>query len=626
MPDVFCPACALRHALAIGNPLPTTLSVQRRIWPIGFGWFRRLLTRNLAENSPQVVLASAEEKGEPSPLMSRADPVPGDFIEDYEILEKIGGNMGLVFKASHRRLNKVVALKLIPISDPALLARFEREIRVMGQLEHPNLVTAADARNVGPWILVAMEWIDGMDLHQLVKRQGHLPVAACCEAAREAALGLQYAHEHGLIHRDIKPSNLMLTRSGTIKVIDMGLALIMEDTTLQLTQAGLVLGTMSYCAPEQIRDASHVDIRADIYSLGCTLYHLLTGKSPYWQRKTFAEVVQAHLNDPFPSLAEARPESPAALEAVLARMTAKDREARFSTPSEVVEALEPFAKGADLKRLVPAATLPSPHVRVSAGKAPPTPEGRRPAASGEARPKARWPLVAAMLVVLLAIAGTVFVARRHAPVVVLMDTTAEHGVYDDDNKKSEKSGSSNAKELVKALRGIFLPENMHEVPVDLEWARQDYVRSSHPDLLIIHRSVFYHPVAAALNLPYPPFTNHVDHQKNHEEFQEFEHRYQILGDNKLRDFLDSIGAAEPRTRFLVYSRGTDTNWLSPKFRQKWTKELEAQYPALAGRVETMLVEKIMVDGEEKASFRVPKTRNDLRRLVRKILGLPEVRE
>ena len=243
--------------------------------------------------------------------MSRADPAPGDFIEDYEILEKIGGNMGLVFKARHRRLNKVVALKLIPISDPALLARFEREIRVMGQLEHPNLVTAADAHNVGPWILVAMEWIDGMDLHQLVKRQGHLPVAAGCEAAREAALGLQYAHEHGLIHRDIKPSNLMLTRSGTIKVIDMGLALIMEDTTLQLTQTGLVLGTMSYCAPEQIRDASHVDIRADIYSLGCTLYHLLTGKSPYWQRKTFAEIIQAHLNDPFPSLVEARPEAPA---------------------------------------------------------------------------------------------------------------------------------------------------------------------------------------------------------------------------------------------------------------------------------------------------------------------------
>jgi hypothetical protein len=160
---------------------------------------------------------------------------------------------------------------------------------------------------------------------------------------------------------------------------------------------------------------------------------------------------------------------------------------------------------------------------------------------------------------------------------------------------------------------------MHEVPVGLDWARQEYVRSLHPHLVLIHRSVFYHPVAAALNLPYPPF-------KDHEEFLTFEQRYKVLGDNKLRDFLDSIGAAESRTRFLVYSRGTDTNWLSAEFRQKWTKELEAQYPALAGRVETMLVETIIVDGEEKASFRVPQTRKDLRRMVRKILGLPEERE
>ena len=185
--------------------------------------------------------------------MSRADPVPGDVVEDYEILEKIGGNMGLVFRARHRLLDKVVALKLLPaewIADPARLARFQREIRVMAQLEHPNLVTAADARIVGSWHLVAMEWIDGVDLDRLVRTQGLLPVADACEAARQAALGLQCAHQHGLIHRDIKPSNLMLTRTGTIKVIDMGVALIREDSTAQLTQAGLVLGTMSYCAPE----------------------------------------------------------------------------------------------------------------------------------------------------------------------------------------------------------------------------------------------------------------------------------------------------------------------------------------------------------------------------------------
>src|SRR5678815_3120287 len=129
---------------------------------------------------------------------------------------------------------------------------------------------------------------------------------------------------------------------------------------------------MSYCAPEQFLDASHVDIRADIYSLGCTLFHLLTGKSPYWQRKTLAEIMQAHLHEPFPSLAEALPDAPAGLETVLARMTAKDRDARFSTPSEVVEALEPFARGADLGPLVPAKTDQSPAQRTTTGKLSPT--------------------------------------------------------------------------------------------------------------------------------------------------------------------------------------------------------------------------------------------------------------
>jgi len=150
--------------------------------------------------------------------MTRVAPTPGDVIEDYEILEEIGGNMGWVFKARHRLLDKVVALKLLPadlMADPARLTRFQREMWIMGQLQHPNLVTGTDARSVGEWHLVAMELIDGVDLQQLVRTKGPLPIAAACEIARQAALGLQHAHEHGLIHRDIKPSNLMLTRSGS---------------------------------------------------------------------------------------------------------------------------------------------------------------------------------------------------------------------------------------------------------------------------------------------------------------------------------------------------------------------------------------------------------------------------
>lgn len=374
VPDVFCPACALRGALAVESRAPIGPGAeQERGWCVG--WLRRLYARIRGGRSQEINLASTENNGQ-STAVIRVAPEPGDVIEDYEILEKIGGNMGLVFKARHRLLDKVVALKLLPadwIAEPARLARFQREMRVMGQLEHPNLVTAADARSVGDWHLVAMEWIDGVDLLELVRMQGSLPVAAGCEVARQAALGLQYAHQHNLIHRDIKPSNLMLSRAGTVKVIDLGLALTREDR-VQLTERGLVLGTMSYCAPEQFQDASKVDIRADIYSLGCTLYQLLTGKAPYWQRKTFAEVVQAHLHEAFPGLAEARANIPAGLERVLARMTAKDPGARFNTPREVAEALEPFAQGADLKPLLP----PAEHRRRNRGGVTPSPEAPRP--------------------------------------------------------------------------------------------------------------------------------------------------------------------------------------------------------------------------------------------------------
>ena len=409
VPDIFCPACALRRALAVGGAL--ALSSQRGgrtgQWMRLTNWLGRLRIRKQADPSQQIAVASAVDNERRCPPM--VAPVQGDVIGDYEILEKIGGNMGLVFRARHRLLEKVVALKLLPadwISDPARMARFQREMRIMGQLEHPNLVTAADARSVDCWHLVAMEWIEGVDLQRLVRTEGPLPVAVSCEAARQAAVGLQYAHQHGLIHRDIKPSNLMLTRTGTIKVIDMGLALTKEDSAMQLTQTGLVLGTVTYCAPEQFRDASRVDIRADIYSLGCTLYHLLTGKAPYCERKAFAEVVQAHLNEPFPTLAAVRPDAPAGLETVLARMTAKDPASRFATPSAVAEALEPFAQGADLAPLVPASVPQSPPPRPAGAKATPAPNQRH-SASNEQQPKAHWSRRAA-LVTLPAAAGAVF--------------------------------------------------------------------------------------------------------------------------------------------------------------------------------------------------------------------------
>jgi hypothetical protein len=158
------------------------------------------------------------------------------------------------------------------------------------------------------------------------------------------------------------------------------------------------------------------------------------------------------------------------------------------------------------------------------------------------------------------------------------------------------------------------PENIDEQSAGLNWNRRNRVRLQQPDLVVIHRSIFYHPVAAALGFRYP------DELTTLEELKQFEQTYQILGDDKLREFMGDIASSVPRTKFLVYSRGTDTNWLSEQFRVKWTKELEALYPALKGRVSTMLI-----DGGNKGTFRNLKTRDELLQKVRKILGLPEKR-
>src|SRR4051812_22200222 len=195
VPDIFCPECALRSALAAGNQAGEGTLLR---------WFRQLPAR---KHEPKPAPAPAQNEWRQSGGMNTAPPTPGQVIGDYEILEPIGGNMGLVYKARHILLDKVVVLKLVPaesIPDSARLARFQREMRAMGQLEHANLVTAADARSVGGWHLVDLELIDGWDLHQLVPLRDPLPVSAACEIARQAAQGLQYAHEHGLIHRDIK--------------------------------------------------------------------------------------------------------------------------------------------------------------------------------------------------------------------------------------------------------------------------------------------------------------------------------------------------------------------------------------------------------------------------------------
>ena len=272
-------------------------------------------------------------------------------LGSYVLLESLGeGGMGVVFKARQHKLDRVVALKLIRkdrLGTPNAVRRFQREIMAAAQLAHPNVVRAYDADQVGDVHFFVMEHVPGTDLSRLVRERGRLPVAQACDYAHQAALGLQHAFERGLVHRDIKPANLLLTAQGVVKVLDMGVARLErpdtnDDLAGTLTQDGGVLGTADYMAPEQARNSRAADIRADLYSLGCTLYYLLGGDVPFPGGGATEKLLRHALDAPRP-LEELRPDLPPAVAAVVRKLMAKKPEDRYQTPVEAAAALAPLA-------------------------------------------------------------------------------------------------------------------------------------------------------------------------------------------------------------------------------------------------------------------------------------------
>lgn len=282
---------------------------------------------------------------------------PGQQLLSYELGPRIGmGGMGAVYQATHVWLGRQVAIKFIApelMSEPETIARFTHEARAIGALDHPHIVRATDAGRAGNTHFLVTEFIDGIDLAQLVKRCGPLGVAEACEMIRQAALGLQHAHDQGLVHRDVKPSNLLVDRSGQVKIVDFGLARIVAGQTT-LTGTGQVLGTLDYLAPEQASDARQVSIRSDIYSLGCTLYFLLSGSPPFSGRayETAASKIKAHLADTPPPLDRSRRKLPRGLMPYLEQMMAKSPNDRPASPSEVAAALTSYCRGPRLAALV----------------------------------------------------------------------------------------------------------------------------------------------------------------------------------------------------------------------------------------------------------------------------------
>ncbi len=272
------------------------------------------------------------------------------ILGNYTILDKIGaGGMGQVFKAEHRRMERQVAIKMLPpamVKDLAALARFQREVKAAAKLSHGNIVATFDADEANGVHFMVMEYVEGRDLSATVKKSGPLSVGKAVTYIAQAARGLEYAHKKGVVHRDIKPANLLLDHEGTVKILDMGLARIEGDGPAQaeLTGTGAVMGTVDYMAPEQALSTKHADARADIYSLGCSLYYLLTG-SPVYDGETITAKLIAHQSHPIPSLQRSDVEIPDQLRAIFERMVAKRIDDRYQTMTEVLVDLESCQAG-----------------------------------------------------------------------------------------------------------------------------------------------------------------------------------------------------------------------------------------------------------------------------------------
>jgi eukaryotic-like serine/threonine-protein kinase len=321
----------------------------------------------------------------------------------YRLLDKLGeGGMGQVFKARHQIMQRLVALKIMRpelLKNPDAPRRFLREAQAAARLSHPNIVTLYDAGEINDTHYLAMELIDGIDLGRCVRESGRLPVAQACDYLQQVAAGLSHAHAQGLVHRDIKPSNLLVGKAnGVVKILDMGLARlstpsILTDTSGTLTREGSVLGTFDYLAPEQAKNAREVDARADLYSLGCTFYHLIGGKPPFADGAGLDKLIRHQMDEP-PSLASLRPDAPPSIAALIHRLMAKRPEDRYQTANDVVDAVQRLNQceateqviDLPIDAIVPAPETP-PQERRAVSRTTPLPEPRQNSSIPSAAPR-----------------------------------------------------------------------------------------------------------------------------------------------------------------------------------------------------------------------------------------------
>jgi len=381
-PRTVCPVClagqntlepssqsGVSAGVPVMPPAPSAPPPQFSAVPVGSGTF--------VQSPSQQAFSAA----------SSVSAVPGRVVSGFEIMEELNrGGMGVIYKARQIAMNRLVALKaIIPakLERPGVRERFLSEVRASALLNHPNIVTVFHTDLDGPFPYLVMEYVPGIDLLRLVRKSGPLSVTDAVYYIRQAAEGLQHAHEQGLVHRDIKPSNLMVSpaplpntsktaKLPKIKILDMGLARVVTpetDSEDGLTEPGLFLGTPDYVAPEQAEDSRKADGRSDIFSLGGALYFLLTGEVPF-PGKTLVEKIRKALTEPSPSPMAKRKDTPPALDAIVRKMLARDPDDRYQNAGEVVTALDRILRGegGPLPTAAPVieATVPVPIVSVKA--------------------------------------------------------------------------------------------------------------------------------------------------------------------------------------------------------------------------------------------------------------------